>query len=210
MPLGCGSRAAEIPRHVDSTRAGPTVPGETVAALTACVEEGAARLTDTSYAILVDVDVDEDGHVEGARVKDSIIGDPGIESCMVSALRGMSLPASITRTGRVSPESRRYVGNAGAGALVALGPIALAAAGITVLMVVTVYIVEETVEAISKRERKKIDDKCQELLHECLDHPKHPDGKSSDFGENKPCGDCKRQCVHQKGEWPNDKCPRPN
>jgi hypothetical protein len=181
-PLGCGSGQEFTVEPSHHAHEGPSVPRATVAQLTDCTNEGAARLTDTSYAILFDVDVDVDGRVKGARVKDSLLGDRGIESCMVHALRGMSLPASILRrAGRVSPESRQYVGNAAAGVLVALGPIVLVAAGITFIVVVSVYVVSETatstrdaIDEDAEKERcKKVKNKCIGDCQKTLPTPDH-------------------------------------
>ncbi len=115
LPLGCGGDPQ--PRRLHAARADPTLFEATVAGLTVCAAEGADRLTDTTYVIHFDVDANADGHVERASVKDSLIGDPGIESCMVHVLRGAALPGSIMRTRRVSPDSRRHMGNAAAAAL---------------------------------------------------------------------------------------------
>jgi hypothetical protein len=107
-PLGCGGGREMRIKPVHRGGAGPTLPEDTVARLTECANQGAARLTESSYTIVFDVEAREDGHVKEARVKDSFPGAPDIESCMAHALGGMSLPASIMRkAGRVSPESRR-------------------------------------------------------------------------------------------------------
>jgi hypothetical protein len=90
--------------------------------------------------------------------------------------------------------------------LVALGPIVLVAAGITFIVVATVYVVEEGVEAVDRRRR--IADKCVELMHECMKYRDQPEG--SDYGTKKPCLDCKQECLHKNGQWPEYKCPRPN
>jgi hypothetical protein len=203
-PLGCGSSQDFAVVHSRRASDGPEAPQATVAQLTGCAEEGAGRLTDTHYTVLFDVDVDEDGRVQAARVKDSIVGDRGIESCMVDALRGMSLPASIMgmrKSGRVSAESRRHVGVAAAPALVALGPIAVVAAGITILVVVTVYVVSEaataTRDAIDE-EREKA--RCKKVKQECITYCSDTTLPTPDVGWS--FHKCKNECLERHG------CPR--
>jgi len=210
MPLGCGGPAAEKPAFMASST-DADLPGETVAALTACVEEGADRLKPTTEAIIFDVGVNADGQVEAARVKDTTVDDPGISSCMTSALRAMSLPPWVEAKVRrhVSAESRQYTGNPGLGALISLGPIVLVAAGVTVIVVLGVYVVAETAEALKKR-KKGIEDKCHELLVECLEFPFQPEWNKEMFGPKKQCEACFGLCLHQNGRWPTDKCPRPD
>jgi hypothetical protein len=106
---------------------------------------------------------------------------------MVHALRGMSLPPSIMGMRRASPESRRYVGNPAAAALVALGPIALAAAGITFIVVATVYVVTE---ADAEKER------CKKVKEACIEH-------CTKWGLPAPGGgrfrSCMRECMEREG-----------
>jgi hypothetical protein len=107
-PLGCGGTQDTGYRPTLPKREGPTAPEATVTQLTDCTRQGASRLTDTHYAILFDVNVTEGSHVSMVEIKDSVIGDREIESCMVRALEGMSLPSSITamRSSESFPWSR--------------------------------------------------------------------------------------------------------
>jgi hypothetical protein len=43
----------------------------------------------------IDVTANEGGSVRGVKIKDSMLGDRGIESCMRGAFQGMTLPPSI-------------------------------------------------------------------------------------------------------------------
>jgi hypothetical protein len=119
-------------------------------------QRGRSRLTDdTVYAIMVDVEVTESGSVDAAKVRESMIPDSGMESCMVSALEAMSVPLSVMAkliSQSDSPQSRGYMGNVFVlGAAVNLVPIVIVAAGVTILVAVTVHVAEEAIEAIKGR-----------------------------------------------------------
>jgi hypothetical protein len=148
-----------LPRPKD-----PTVPETTVTQLSDCLQQGASRLTDTHYAILFNVNVNERGEVSMVKIKDSMIGDREIESCMVRALEVMSLPSSITAMRSLQPVSRRMPAESRApmgtvmvfGAGVSLIPITIVAAGVTIIVGITLYGVLSGVdmiaEAIKRRE----------------------------------------------------------
>lgn len=204
---------------------GPSVPAATVAELSACAEQGAARLTDTHYAIMFDVDVKADGEVDAARIRESMIGDREIESCMTGALRGMSLPGVVTPLrasgpvyGAVSSEDRAPMGHpaaaAAAGAAVNLIPIVLIAAGVTIVVAVTVHVGKEVGEAIGEAISStgptplEIEEMCLPWLHHCLENKNQPKNNWRTYGREKPCGDCYGECKHRKGTWPDNKCPR--
>ncbi|TKC90035.1 hypothetical protein [Polyangium fumosum] len=199
---------------------GPSVPAATVAALQDCAEHGAARLTDTHYAILFDVEVTGDGQVDKARVRESMIGDREIVSCMEDALHGMSLPGVVTPLrssgtvygggGSVSPEGRTPLGHpAAAAAVVAVNlvPIVLVAAGVTIVVAVTVHVAEEAAEAI-RRWPKKVEEKCQPPFQECLENPWQPKRNRETYGNYKDCGGCLAECRNKDGIWPEERCPR--
>jgi len=172
LPLGCGGPAAETPAFMASSTTAD-LPAETVAALTACAEEGADRLKPPSPAIIFDVGVNADGHVETARVKDTTLDDPGISSCMVSALRAMSLPPSVKAKLRqhVSAESRRYTGTPAAPAvLIALGPIAITAAGVTIFVVVTVYVVVKVATSTRDATDDAEKERCKKVKEGCIEY----------------------------------------
>ena len=102
-PLGCGSSQEFTVEPSHRAHEGSSLPQATVAQLTECANDGADRLTDSSYAIMFDVEVDEDGRVKDARINDSLLRDPGIESCMVHALRMRRGQATVrTREGRMA------------------------------------------------------------------------------------------------------------
>jgi len=52
------------------------------------------------------------------------------------------------------------------------------------------------------------DDPCQIWLNECLENMHQPRWNQKDYGTEKDCGACARECRHKKGKWPDYKCPR--
>jgi hypothetical protein len=208
-PLGCGGSQETRVEPFHPAPEGPTAPEVTVAKLEACGSEGAASLKDDHYAIVFDVDVTESGDVDRVKIRDSVIGDHGIESCMARALEGMPVPRSVLRqldAGPVSPQSRGVMGNALVAVAVELAPIVIIAAGVTFVVAVSFHLADEAIEAISRRKLEKM---CYPPLYECLENPKQPEWNRENFGNRKACEACFNECMHQNGAWPDYKCPRP-
>jgi hypothetical protein len=157
--------------------------------------------------------VTEDGHAGRVRLKDSSPSDGEMESCMTDVLKDMPVPPSAvqaltpqTEAEAVSPESRGFIGNPllAVMVLVELVPVVVVAAGVTVVVGVTVYTTAET----AKRQRK-MEKICSPPFYECLNNRKQPKWTWEKFGETKDCLACLFSC-RRHGEWPDDKCPRSN
>lgn len=89
--------------------------------------------------------------------------------------------------------------------IVEMVPVVIKAVELTVVVVVSAVVVEEVVET-AKRRRTKKEEKCYELLDECLDYRPQPDSNKETFGPMKNCRACFDHCV-KDGVWPYDKCP---
>ena len=221
-PLGCESSQDFPVEPPPQAREEPRAPEATIAQLTACAQRGAVHLTDTHYAVIFDVDVDGGGSASEARVRESLLPDREMEACMAGALKSMVVPRSVmgmrswrrVSGGKVSPASRAYTGDAdvAVGAIIELIPMVVVIVGVTIIVGVTVhaarYVTDEVAEAVRKRRRKKVEDRCAELLVECLEHPRQPEWNRGTFGGWKACEACVASCK-SKGNWPHDKCPRP-
>src|SRR5689334_23168813 len=88
-PLGCDETLDAVPPPASPPSReykNPEAPPGVEAALTACADEGVGRLKEKNYAVLFNVKATSEGHVESVAVRDSILGDEGIESCMVRVL----------------------------------------------------------------------------------------------------------------------------
>lgn len=59
-----------------------------------CYEEGLARRPELAGRIVVRWTVAMSGSVLDARVQSSTLGDPGVESCIVTAIRRWTFPAN--------------------------------------------------------------------------------------------------------------------
>jgi hypothetical protein len=213
-PLGCGSsqEAGFEPIHLRGGSDGWSAPKYTVDRLTECANAGASRMTDRLYAIYLDADVRENGRVSRATVRESMLDDQGIESCMVGVLEAMLVPRYLMKgliaSHPVSPQSRGAVGNVVVlGAAVNLVPVVIVAAGVTFVVVVTLHVAEEVAEA--RKRRRKVEKECDELLVQCLENPWQPEWNRSRFGNRKACEFCHGECINDE-KWPDYKCPPPD
>jgi hypothetical protein len=201
---GCGSSQAFTVEPLHRVDEGPTAPESTVAQLTGCAERGALRLSDTHYAIIFDVNATESGRVREAKVRDSIIPDRGMESCMVRALEAMAVPGSVmamrsshrASNGLISPESRGHTGNVLVlGAAIELAPILIVAAGVTILVAVTVHLMSDASSSPhdatdEQRERER----CKRVLERCIEKCTDETLPTGTFNGD-PFFKCRRQCL---------------
>jgi hypothetical protein len=210
-PLGCGSNQDHaVEPWGRRAHEGPSAPESTVAQLRECAERGALRLTDTHYAILFDVNAMESGHVSLAKVRDSMIPDRGMESCMGRALEAMVLPRTITAlrpsqrvsSGMVSPESRAHTGNALViGAAVELLPILIVAAGVTIIVAVTVHVMSDksaSTRDATDEERER--ERCKKVKQDCITYCSDTTLPTPNFGWE--FQKCKNECLERQD------CPR--
>lgn len=86
-PIACsGGHYAGSERSSSRMLENPSAPEATVDRLTECANRGSIQFTDTNYAVMFDVEATESGEVREAKIKDSMLGDSDMESCMVRAL----------------------------------------------------------------------------------------------------------------------------
>lgn len=221
VPLGCGAAQEEYPRmsppqEETSSAADVWVMPETVVEqLRGCVKEHASELRTYSHETKFDVTVTNDGAISGIKLRSSTLHHEAIESCMSHAIAGLSIPPSMLPVrsssepfsgGESMRDKRGPLGIAQAlGGLVALGPVIVVAAGVTLGVFIAVAVTEETIDIVKRT--KKLEKWCDALTVECLATMRLPPG--SIFGTHKDCGSCQAYC-YKYGQWENDKCPRPN
>lgn len=212
LPFGCGGDQdfAVVPSN--GSFDAPEAPPRTVQEITGCAERSAGRLKDTHYAITFDVDVTPSGETRGVKLRESMIPDHDLESCIEHALANMRVPRHILARasrprGAVSPQSRAPMGNVVVLVGVAeLVPILIVVAGVSIVVGVTIQIVAEEVEA-AKRRPTQIERECEKWRDHCFDYPYQPPNRRKQFGLKKDCDACFSECKNS-GAWPDYKCPR--
>lgn len=221
VPLGCGGAQEEYPHAPQSQQETSSatnewvMPEAVVEQLRGCVKQHASDLRTYSHETKFDLTVNNDGAVKGIKIRSSTLHHEAMESCLTGALAGLSIPPSMFPVrassepfsgGESMRDMRGPLGIAqAAGGLVALGPLILIAAGVTLGVYVAVVVTEETIEAV--RRTQKLESMCQALLNQCLGDKWLPPGH--DFGTEKDCGSCYGICT-KRGYWPEDKCPHSN
>ena len=160
--------------------------------------------------------MNNDGVVQSVNLRRSTLHHEAIESCLSGALEGLSIPLSMLPErassepfsgGESSQHSRVPLGIAQSvgGAIVALGPIILIAAGVTLGVYVAVAVTEETMEAVKRTQ--KLENMCQALLVACISDKWLPPGH--EYGVEKDCKVCNWRCKNE-GIWPYHMCPITN
>lgn len=194
-----------------STPIEPTIPEATVELLQQCVRNNGAELRGHAHDVKLDIAVTEQGIVEEVQLRSSTLQHKSMESCMIHALGQMSVPATIFPMRSCTPISggesmlhdRGPIGFVHAlGGTIALAPIIIIAAGVTIAVAVTA----EAADAL--RKRRRIEKLCMPWLLQCLGDKNQPDWNIGDFGTTKDCQSCFEECKHAKGIWPDYKCPR--
>lgn len=128
----------ERPREAPSLEA----PQRLISAMQACADQHAPKAPGESIAVLFALEVGKNGNT--IKVKDSMLNGNALELCLAHSLEQMDESRAASFQSNVSPQSRSMVGFVQAlAAPVALAPIALVAAGVTILVGVTIYVATE-------------------------------------------------------------------
>ena len=176
-----------VPQPQPRAAQSPEAPGKTIDELQACADRYAPRLSVDSAAIQYDIEATP----YSVKVKDSMISGSALEACLTRALEDMELTPNILNARRVSPQSRSSLGVVQvAAAPIALAPIALVAAGVTILVGVTIYV---ATEALTERER------CKKVKAECIAYCSmdtlHQGRPEPEFTR------CMRACLEKDNCW---------
>lgn len=92
--------------------------------------------------------------------------------------------------------------------LVTSAPVASAAPTTTALPIATAVPTALPVPKVVALKPRKNEKMCDALNVECLQHKKQPPDRVKQWGKQKDCGACVREC-YKDGVWPEYKCPRP-
>jgi len=157
VPLGCGSRLESPPPKLAPTSEGPHAPNRTIARWRECVEEYGPDMPGVSFTFHATVNVDENGQ---ATEVETDVSHADLAGCTRAALRAMALPPELLLTWASDPlargdgqtkAARGLVGNILIwGIRIALAPIVIEAAGVTIMLMIVVAVGEEVIEAIRK------------------------------------------------------------
>ena len=194
--MGCASDPGYEPRTRPDvsvsesqlrTAQSPEAPRKTVREMQACAERHALRSSADSVAILIDIEAT----TSTVKIKDSMISGSALEACLARALEHMDLSAAAVNAPHVSPQSRASLGVVQvAAAPIALAPIVLVAAGVTILVGVTIYV---ATEALTEKER------CKKVKAECLAYCSidtlHQGRPEPEFTR------CMRACLEKDNCW---------
>ncbi len=208
LPLGCGAAQEEYPHTPDAQQQTPAavnewaIPEAIVKQLRGCVKEHAGDLKTYAHEARFDVRLTDDGAITAVNLRSSTLRHEPIESCMMGALAGLSIPPSMLPMRSSEPfsggesmrHSREPLGIAqAAGGMIALGPIIVIAMGVTLAVYIVGEATKDVVEAAKRN--KRLERKCKEWRDECL--------------STRPgiCGECFRYCLLQ-GVWNDRACPR--
>lgn len=223
MPLGCGAAQEEYTevRHAQESSA-ESQPEHWLASeaiteeLRGCVKQHAHELKKYSHQAKFDISITEEGAVKDIAMRSSTLRHAGLESCLTGVLKNVSVPSSMLNLrssgpvsgGEASRDARSSVGVVQvAGAAVALGPIVIIAAGVTLGVYILAVATEETIEAVKRK--RKVDLACEAAYDVCISYPFQPEWNINRFGERKPCADCRETCRNWNGVWPVIKYPPP-
>ncbi len=202
ISAGCGAgprMSARASREVIYSRppahaaASLEAPREAVAALQTCADRYAPHLSSDMYAILFDVEKNTSGQITAVKIKDSMLNGSDIEECLTGVLELMVVPGTATNTRHnVSTQSRSMIGVVQAAAApIALLPIVLVAAGVTILVGVTIYVATQAIDAGSETAR------CREVKEKCIAHCSGPAGLPAPGGGR--FRGCMRECMESQG-----------
>ena len=187
------------PRSIAESGTSVEVPEETARDMKACVEAMKEPSAEPSYAFQYNLGASEQGKVLEVKLHDSTLREPSLEACFEGALRAMAVPKDALGLRGTKPfsggestySSRADVGIVQAAAApIAMLPIILVAAGVTIVVGVTIYV---ATEAITEKER------CKKVKADCLAYCSID---TLHQGRSEPAFTrCMRACLEKENCW---------
>lgn len=211
MPLGCGGAQEDyvvISRPSDSTSAEPSPENRfrenTARAFRVCLEQHAPSLSERSYALRYDVQLNDRGNVVRSQLRTSNLQNAGAEGCISRVIAAMAVPDDaihmrsrpVSGGERMMREQRAMLNSESENPLVLLAPWVIESVGIDMIVQVGVGIIAAigTIATSPKR------DECQERYMDCL-----ITDKGSQWGsvpKHSVCLWCRDSCKGNGGVWP--------
>jgi hypothetical protein len=181
-----------IPEQQSRRSSSPEAPRKTVVELQTCADRLAPGLSPEHYAVMVDIEVTKHGKPTAVKIKDSMLGGSPLEVCLTAALERMTVPATALNTQNGAPQSRSMVGVVQAAAApIALLPIVIVSAGVTILVGVTIYVIAES---LTEKER------CKQVKEFCISKCTDETLPTGTFNGD-PFFQCRRRCLEAANCW---------
>jgi hypothetical protein len=207
IAAGCG--ASGPPTAVDPGTSEQPLAESTVSNLTECAKTWAGDLKKRSYKLRFNVTINKRGGVSGVEPEGSGLDVGDMEECMIGALTNMTVPAFVYErveeelaSQPVSPQSRGHMGNVMVlGGAVSLVPILIVAAGVTIIIGVTIHVLSDTSTSTrdaTDEDREKW--RCKKVKQECIDYCSDTVIPTRDHGVS--FQNCKHHCLERHD------CPR--
>ncbi|UQA56099.1 hypothetical protein [Polyangium aurulentum] len=182
------------------------MPDTTVERLRECVADHGGQLEPGRYFLNTHVRVDREGVNRGASTVDVPQTSPDLTACMRVVLREMAVPEAILQAppseDAAATMNRAYMGSPAVVVVVAVGlsEIVLEAGAITILLAVTVEVVNEAGKDIAEAARRKPwEKKCLDHYEACM-RTTVADEDGNHWTESR-CGNCYSTCRDKKA-WP--------
>ncbi len=211
LPLGCGGANEDyvvISPPSESRSAEPSIEERfrenAAQAFRACLEQNASSLSERSYALRYDVQLNDRGDVVDSRLRTSNLQNTDAQGCISRVIAAMSVPDEaiqmrsrpVSGGERMMREQRATLNSESENPLVFLAPWVIEAVGIDMIVQVGVGIIAAigTIATSPKR------DECQERYMDCL-----MTDKGSQWGsvpKHSVCLWCRDSCKGNGGVWP--------
>ena len=200
---GCGASGSLAPVELGTSE--QPLAESTVSHLTECAKKWAGDLKKSSYKLRFNVTVNKRGGVSDVKPEGSGLDGSDVEECMVGALTNMTVPSFVYErveeelaSQRVSPQSRGHMGNVMVlGGAVSLVPILIVAAGVTIIIGVTIYVSTSTRDATDEDGEKM---RCKKVLERCIEKCTEETIPTGTYN-----GDsffvCRRKCLEAENCW---------
>lgn len=214
-PLGCGSSRGSV--FAGPGQGDAKVPDDVARQIRTCTAEHMGHLPPGEHSISFDVELTKEGDVDAVGLRESTLGDEGLELCIARALRSISaddLPLGRSENrlrGPVAPEARALLGQTQALSCLTSPPCLLAVAFFIGAAYVTVQIfVHAAAQSSTAKPEPRtaptattmptaapVDIDCKKVKDDCIETCSDTSLPTPDFGAK--FQKCLRACMKASG-----------
>lgn len=187
------------------------LPESTYSRLQDCLDERKDELAEQQHSLKIVIQVNHHNTVHDVRAVGPALADSIVQSCMIHALRNMSMPVFVLEKARreadaqrLAPSGRQFVADstmmttqaAELEALITrLGPVVIRAGAVGIVIIIGVVVIAETVK-YAEEERAR----CKAVKQGCIERC------SEDFLDTGPTDgmafhECLRKCLEAQNCW---------